>query len=194
MRICWMPCPRNTVGRLARHASVWLPAPKSHWPGWALDWLTTPGSLTVRLKTRGGFRVEPICQTISRVHHHEKAELTLHRAINVRTRNVRLHSGGQVCVLAHTVVKLVGQRCDWPFWRLLGQQSLGTVLFKDHSIDKGDMSFARIPPGHCLHPGQGFGVLYARRRCYNRRRGMTPLMVTEVFLPTLQEPPIMPAS
>ena len=169
----------------------------AHWPGWVKSWLKTPGSLTLRLQKRGQFQVEPVFQAHAYALADEHHGLGLKGRLKVRTRNVRLLTHGDVSVLAHTVVRLRGVRCDWPFWKNLNRRSLGSMLFKDRTVFRHAMQFAQLLPGHPLHPGQGFGPLYARRRCYERRRsfisqGGTPLMVTEVFLPSLKTPPIMP--
>ncbi len=166
----------------------------AHWPGWVKDWLTTPGSLTVRLQQRAAFKVEPVVQHVQSVLADEARYLGLQRRQHVRTRNVRLWNGGQVVVVAHTVVKVAGARCDWPFWKNLGQRSLGTVLFRDKTVRRLPLEFARIQTGPPLHPGQPWPALYARRTRYDRRCGATPLIVTEVFLPVLQDLPIMPPS
>jgi chorismate--pyruvate lyase len=84
---------------------------------------------------------------------------------------------------------------DWPLFSALGERSLGTTLFYDPLVQRGQLEFARIRPGHPLlarvHAalgGEGQGgrsdtVYYARRCVYRRRQGL--LMVTEVFLPAV---------
>ncbi len=184
----------------------WSPRLPAHWPAWVRDWLSTPGSLTTRLQQQcGQFRVEPVFQGVANAHADEFsliASTPFVQMRRVRTRNVRLWAGGKIVVLAHTVVGIAGPRNEWPFWRGLGKTSLGTVLFKDKRVRRGVMEFARIVSGHPLLPRNGMTpllgdaadarTLYARRTRYHRGFGVTPLVVTELFLPTLQTISIMP--
>jgi chorismate--pyruvate lyase len=84
---------------------------------------------------------------------------------------------------------------DWPLFSALGERSLGTTLFRDPLVKRGQLEFARIRPGHPLLARvqaalarEGLGlrsdtVHYARRCVYRRRQGL--LLVTEVFLPAV---------
>lgn len=194
---------RRIVGvRVAK----WRPRLPAHWPLWVKDWLSTRGSLSARLQRQcGQFDVQPVFQGIANAHVDElpcMASVPFGRMRRVRTRNVRLWAAGKEVVFAHTVVGIAQQRNDWPFWRGLGKTSLGTVLFKDKRVCRGVMEFARIAPGHPLFPRQVPSkllgdvapehALYARRTRYHRGLGVTPLLVTELFLPTLQIISIVP--
>lgn len=117
----------------------------------------------------------------------------------MRQRLVRLVVGGQVVVLAQTLVLADGPRNDWRFWRGLGARSLGSVLFADPRVKRGSLYFARLPARHPWvlmllgeedqrdvlqqHAGKHW---YARCARFEMRAGHTPLWVMEVFLPQLQ--------
>jgi chorismate--pyruvate lyase len=110
-------------------------------------------------------------------------------------REVLLRCDGKPVVYGHTVVPMSATAHDWPLFSALGERSLGTTLFYDPLVQRGQLEFARIRPGHPLlarvHAalgGEGPGgrsdtVYYARRCVYRRRQGL--LMVTEVFLPAV---------
>ena len=126
-------------------------------------------------------------------HSDEASALGLPCARQVHVRNVTLLAGGQPRIVAHSVVKVLGSQSDWPFWRVLGSRSLGSVLFKDKRVRRGPLAFACLPEQHRLMrqtrialSASGFkdiamGRLYARRALYQRHLKRTPLLVTEVF-------------
>jgi chorismate--pyruvate lyase len=80
---------------------------------------------------------------------------------------------------------------DWPFFRALGERSIGTHLFSDPKIIRGAFQFARLYGTHPLlcRAYQAIGSqyltepLYARRRLFRRRNGV--MLITEVFLWTI---------
>ncbi len=109
-------------------------------------------------------------------------------------REVLLRCDERPVVFAHTVVPMSATADDWPLFNALGERSLGSTLFGDPAVTRGQLEFARIRNGHPLMQrasealgldGQGIEhpVLYARRCLYRRHRGS--LLVTEVFLPSV---------
>ena len=79
---------------------------------------------------------------------------------------------------------------DWPAFSALGEKSLGSTLFGDPQVHRGELEYARLRATHplalraCAAAGLVLGesdMLYARRCLYRRHRGV--LLVTEVFLP-----------
>lgn len=180
------------------------------WPGQVVSWLRTRGSLTVRLQRNyGQFRVQVRRQGCGAVLPDEAALLDMQTGRQVRLRHVTLWAGDKPRVVAHTAVKWLGVQSDWPFWRQLGTRSLGTVLFRDRRVQRGQQQFACLPPRHPLalqarqasmahalvtalnaderavQDGDASQIgqrWYARRAVYRRATGRTPLLVTEVFL------------
>jgi chorismate--pyruvate lyase len=160
------------------------------------DWLTTPGSLTARLIAHSRqFRVQKLRQQGNLCLADEAGAIGLARPRRVWEREVLLRCDGKPVVYGHTVVPMSATAHDWPLFSALGERSLGTTLFYDPLVQRGQLEFARIRPGHPLlarvHAalgGEGLGgrsdtVYYARRCVYRRRQGL--LMVTEVFLPAV---------
>jgi chorismate--pyruvate lyase len=113
-------------------------------------------------------------------------------------RVVRLVVGGQVVVLAQSLVPWQGPRQAWPFWRGLGTRSLGSVLFGQPDVQRGVVYYARWSrTPHWLAQAlpkpvpNGWGPpWYVRCAPFYRRTGGRPngqpLWVLEVFLPTLR--------
>jgi chorismate--pyruvate lyase len=158
------------------------------------DWLSTPGSLTARLIAHSRqFRVQKLRQAPNLCLADEAAAIGLARQQRVWEREVLLRCDGRPVVYGHTVVPMSATASDWPLFSALGERSLGTTLFYDPLVQRGQLEFARIRPGHPLlrrvHAAlKGDGVqsdatYYARRCLYRRRQGL--LLVTEVFLPAV---------
>jgi chorismate--pyruvate lyase len=163
-----------------------------------LDWLTTPGSLTARLIAHSrAFRVQKLRQQGALCLADEARAIGLPRARRVWEREVLLRCDGRPVVYGHTVVPLNASANDWPLFSALGERSLGTTLFYDPRVVRGQLEFARIRPGHPLHARvraalgedaggadtDSYATYFARRCVYRRRQGL--LLVTEVFLPTV---------
>jgi chorismate--pyruvate lyase len=161
------------------------------------DWLTTAGSLTARLVAHSeAFRVQRLHQKSALCLADEARAIGLPRAGRVWEREVLLRCDGEPVVFAHTVVPASATASDWPLFSALGERSLGTTLFYDPLVVRGQLEFARIRPGHPLarraHAALGLGplgpysgaqVFHARRCVYRRHQGL--LLVTEVFLPAV---------
>ncbi len=152
-------------------------------------WLTAGGSLTARLTAHSdAFRVQRLHQRTAMCLHDEARAIGLQRPGRVWEREVLLRCDGVPVVFAHTVVPMSASAADWPLFNALGERSLGSTLFYDPRVTRGELEFARIRAGHPLmeRASAALGaaaapVLYARRCLYRRRRGT--LLVTEVFLP-----------
>ncbi|GIZ50995.1 chorismate--pyruvate lyase family protein [Noviherbaspirillum aridicola] len=161
-------------------------------PAFLRGWLTDQASLTVKLQRHcGQFRVQRLAQGHAACLADERAALRLPRRLQVHAREVLLRCDGRPVVYAHTVVPL-SAGADWPFFRGLGERSLGTTLFGDPRVGRGKLEYALLRPRHPLVRragaalGQTFaGPLPARRCLYRRGRGL--LLVTELFLPAIAQ-------
>jgi chorismate--pyruvate lyase len=156
-------------------------------------WLTAGGSLTARLTAHSdAFRVQRLHQRTAICLADEARVIGMQRPGRVLEREVLLRCDGAPVVFAHTVVPMSATATDWPLFNALGERSLGSTLFYDPLVTRGELEFARIRAGHPLmqraRAALGAGVdggtvLYARRCLYRRHRGS--LLVTEVFLPAV---------
>jgi chorismate--pyruvate lyase len=156
-------------------------------------WLTAGGSLTARLIAHSGaFRVQRLRQRSALCLADEARAIGMQRPGRVWEREVLLRCDGAPVVFAHTVVPLSNSATDWPLFNALGERSLGTTLFYDPLVRRGQLEFARLRAGHPLvqRARAALGaaaapdtVYYARRCVYRRHQGT--LLVTEVFLPAV---------
>jgi chorismate--pyruvate lyase len=175
----------------------WLSHPNGvQAPAAMRDWLTTTGSLTARLVSQSTrFRVQKLRQASNVCLADEAAAIGLPRPMRVWEREVLLRCDGRPVVYGHTVVPTHANASDWPLFSALGERSLGTTLFHDPRVVRGQLEFARIRPGHPLLARVQAALAandvafdrnatyYARRCVYRRRQGL--LLVTEVFLPAV---------
>ena len=158
-----------------------------------LAWLASPGSLTARLVAHStAFRVQRLHQVRAVCLADEAAAIGLTAPVRVWEREVLLRCEGTPVVFAHTVVSPNSTAADWPLFSALGEKSLGSTLFYDPLVTRGQLEFARIRAGHplmqraraALGGKDGADAIYYARRClYRRRQGW--LLVTEVFLPAV---------
>lgn len=157
-------------------------------------WLTDTMSLTMKLMARSEhFRVRRLRQARGMCLTDEAAVVELPRRSHVQEREVLLQCDGRPVVFAHTIVPLSATTSDWPFFGTLGERSLGTTLFGDPRVVRGNLQYARLRPQHplveraraALGDAQFSASLFARRCLYRRRNGV--LLVTELFLPAIAE-------
>ena len=155
------------------------------------SWLLEAGSLTARLTAASAaFRVQRLHQRTALCLADEARAIGMQRPGRVWEREVLLRCDDVPVVFAHTVVPMSASASDWPMFNALGERSLGSTLFYDPRVTRGELEFARLRAGHPLmqRARMALGleentVLYARRCLYRRRRGT--LLVTEVFLPSV---------
>ncbi|GGK61791.1 chorismate--pyruvate lyase family protein [Amphritea balenae] len=158
---------------LRRPASPDAPA---CWRKWLLD----SGSLTQRLiqASKGDFRVEVVRQLWGRPTRSEARELGIPHRQMALIREVQLIGNGQPWVFARTIIPastLTGKQRELNY---LGSRSLGTVLFKDPTMQRGALQISKLR----LLSGE---TVWARRSRF--LLSGKPLLVAEVFLPALQK-------
>lgn len=159
-------------------------------------WLSGGGSLTAKLKRHSqAFRVQCLHQSTARCLTDEAAAIGLRGAGRVWEREVLLRCDNTPAVFGHTVVPMQATATDWPLFSALGERSLGTTLFGDRMVRRGNLEYARLRSSHPLVrraraalAAQGIEmaaatIFYARRCLYRRHHGL--LLVTEVFLPAV---------
>ena len=160
------------------------------------DWLTNRDSLTARLLARSqSFRVQKLKQGRALCLPDEVDAIALARVQQVIEREVVLRCDETPVVYAHTVLPLTATASHWPLFASLGNRSLGTTLFSDPLVQRGQLQFARLWREHPLMkriaaqhvlPAE-VSFLWARRSVFRRKE--SPLLVTEVFLPAILELP-----
>jgi len=162
------------------HPALWLPSTR-HWqiapPTQWRSWLKEPGSLTARLqrKAQGQLRVRVLHEGWALPHREERAQLGLAAGQLAWIREVQLICQNDVWVQARSILPRssligMGRRLT-----RLGNQSLGSVLFRNPQLVRGDIACAQI--------------LLRNQLCWARRSRLSlqghPILVAEAFLPAL---------
>ncbi|EXJ09688.1 MULTISPECIES: chorismate--pyruvate lyase family protein [Nitrincola] len=160
--------------------STWLsakrrPALSSHWRNWLCD----KGSLTEALirASHGQFSVKLLSQNLAIPTKDEASALGLNPKQRVLIREVELLGHQQPWVYARSVVPVATLKQCHQRLNRLGSRSLGTMLFTDPTIKRGDIELCHF---------------YANGQAYPSRRSVFwiaahPLLVTEIFLPPMQQ-------
>lgn len=105
------------------------------------DWLSNRDSLTARLQAQCDvFRVQRLFQGRAMVLPDEFRALDLARTEKVTAREVLLRCDERPVVYAHTVLSLRANASQWPLFASLGNRSLGTTLFSDPLVERGEYS------------------------------------------------------
>ena len=130
----------SAYARWFHHANGVNPSPAMR------HWLTDRTSLTLKLTLRSRrFRVQRLQQGRAVCLADERAMIALPRRACVQQREVLLRCDERPVVYAHTIVPLDSTASDWPFFGTLGERSLGTTLFGDPLVQRGQLQFARLP-------------------------------------------------
>ena len=155
-------------------------------------WLGDTASLTLKLmQCSRQFRVQRLVQRSERCLADEAQRLGLARPVKAMVREVALLCDGVPFVFAHSVLPLTSSAQDWPWFDQLGERSLGSMLFADPQIVRGELEYARLSPQHPLAQRavqagmQSSQGLRARRRLFRRKQGI--ILVTEVFSPLIAQ-------
>lgn len=143
-------------------------------------WLLDRGSLTQHLveASRGHFRVDVVRQLWGRPSRSEARALNIDPRQRVLIREVRLLGHDQPWVFARTIIPASTLTGKQRKLNGLGCRSLGSVLFSDPTMKRGPLQVSRLT--------QSSGeITWARRSLFYLAN--KPLLVTEVFLPALQQ-------
>lgn len=157
-------------------------------------WLRDAGSLTRRIQQRcGAFGVRNVRDGLVAAAHDETALLGLPARRKVYARDVFLLADGRPVVFAHSVVAARHLRSPWQAVRRLGDSSLGTLLFRHPQVRRAPLHCRALDYRHPLYR-RAAETLAAPPRTLWARRSLfvlhgAPLLVTEVFLPSILELP-----
>ena len=155
-------------------------------------WLIDHGSLTRRIEQRcDQFSVTLLRQTAAAPTRDERSLIDLSGVADCVVREVSLNCAGQPVVFAHSIVARDSLHGAWRMVSRIGRRPLGAALFSDPRIRRYPLHFRRLRDGDDLYlracalierPPAG---LWARRSLF--MSCAAPLLVTEVFLPTILE-------
>lgn len=147
------------------------------------DWLSEPGSLTLRLTALAGgdFSVRPLLEGWHALRDDECASLGLAPGSVGWVREVYLCGrGGEPWVFARSVADREALRTLELDLRHLGKRPLGHLLFSDKAFGRSPFEICHYPP-HWLPADVAQAGLWARRSCF--ARGEVGVLVAEIFLP-----------
>jgi chorismate lyase len=151
-------------------------------------WLLDESSLTVRLIAccDGQFSVRKLAHRWERPELSEQRLLDLPHGRVAMVRDVLLCCDARPMVFARSVLPLATLTGPLRHLRRLSNQSLGSFLFRQPSLQRTPFEVTRIEPGTGWLPAYlpGSGPRWARRSRFTV--GGRPLLVTEVFLLPLQ--------
>ncbi|WP_067868026.1 chorismate--pyruvate lyase family protein [Neptuniibacter marinus] len=141
-------------------------------------WFTDHGSLTQRLikLSKGDFRVEVVQQGWFRPTRSEAKALKMDYRQVALIREVQLIGNGQPWVFARSIIPAQTLSGAERQLRVLGNRSLGSLLFSDPTMRRGRLQICRLS----LNSTE---KVWARRSVFFLSK--KPLLVSEVFLPQL---------
>lgn len=155
-------------------------------------WLTDRGSLTQRLKERcQNVKIEVVRLSLSQVFTDELKAIGCAPKKLAMVREVYLYCGDIPVVFAHTIYQARSGRHAWQSIAGLGNRSLGAALFSNPKVKRQMLHYKKLNPSDKLFQraakrlGTTPSHLSARRSLFILQG--EPLLVTEVFLPSLEE-------
>lgn len=151
------------------------PALPQHWR----PWLCERGSLTQQLSkaSQHHLSVEVLRLVWARPSLTEARLLGIPQRQKALIREVHLCGYGTPWVFARSVIPAATLKGPDRRLLLLGNRSLGTLLFSDPAIQRGPLEVCRL-----LHQQQ---ACWARRSVFQLSHG--PLLVSEIFLPAMAQ-------
>lgn len=176
----------------------WLPLPavERSAPTELRSWLAEPGLLTARVRAHCGstMRFRMLGPLRSARVSDALADCLRVPDLDCLLREIEFCCGSRRVVYAQTVLP-ASTVARYPWLRDLGDAPLGESLRQaDEPVSREPLQFAALPAAHELAraatDGAGdatAGTLWARRAVY--RLGGCPILVQEVFLPALLDPP-----
>tara|TARA_B100000686_G_scaffold336214_1_gene405839 strand:+ start:647 stop:1186 length:540 start_codon:yes stop_codon:yes gene_type:complete len=171
--------------------SGWYPAPINASPR-IRKWLQNSGSLTLQIQKRcNNFRVEPVFQSYAAACNDELTIMKLRPRELAHIREVYLYCGKIPVIFAHSVLAKKDLRGAWCGISKLGNKSLGTMLFSNPVIQRTPFKFRELNLIHplfhraCKDMQIAPDTLWARRSLFSLDG--KPILVTEVFLPSILE-------
>lgn len=154
------------------------------------SWLHNHGSLTQRIQQRcEKFTVLPVRSGLARIAFDEAALLGIAPHSLAYSREVFLYADGKPVVFAHSTCAPQHLRGAWRAMRGLGNRSLGSLLFTHPLVARQPLHYRALHGSHRLYQrASGMlknppPILHARRSLFHLHGA--PLLVTEVFLPSI---------
>jgi chorismate lyase len=153
-------------------------------------WLTNRGSLTAQIVARAtAFNLVRLSQQRTKANVDERRAMGLNRGELAMVREVLLRDSDAALVFAHTVAAPQDLQGVWRGLSKLGARPLAEMLFGDAAVARMQMEYKLLPRAHPLMLRLHTVVRDAPCRAWARRsvflKHGRPLLVTEVFLPSI---------
>lgn len=150
------------------------------------QWLSAPGSLTLRLEALGNFGLDLVGQWGAIPEPSEAWAMGVAPGKPAWIREVALRVDGEVMVCARSVTPMHGNLPAWPELAGFGDQPLGRMLYTSTDIHREAFECQRPQGGSplsnlALSLGQPRRGLLARRSRFVRNG--KPLLIAECFVP-----------
>lgn len=154
-------------------------------PSSVKHWLFDPGSLTQRLvkASQGDFRVQVLSQRWQRPTLSEQLLLDMKTRQVAIIREVALLCHDEPWVFARSIIPATSVTGPLRRLRKFDDSSLGSLLFKDSSMQRDAFQICQLPAASHYLPKalENQSMLWGRRSRF--RLKAKPLIVSEVFLP-----------
>lgn len=155
------------------------------------SWLTTPTSLTAKLRVLcPDLQVVILSEELEVPLLNESQKLGLNRNEEAWVRCVLLKCNNKSWVYARTIIPNLNQQNPWHHLQNLGNKPLGEVLFELPSIQRSAFEFSKDTLSYWPHLIENLNdknakklLGFARRSVFKQQNA--PLLLTEVFLPGL---------
>lgn len=162
-----------------------------HIPESISAWLLHKSSMTKKLRaiTKQEFNVNVLFHGRKKARVDERNFLNISKDEPVIVREVELSCDQNVCIYARSVFPLSSLTEKYSEIKNLGNKPLGDVIFNDPNLQREPFQIACLGPGHIDFAkavrtlNQAPDELWARRSIF--RLDDKPILVTEIFLPTL---------
>ncbi len=153
-------------------------------------WLTDRGSLTARIIANvDNFNLVRLQQRLATPFNDERRALGLRYGEYAVIREVILRDGATPLVFAHTAANPRDLRGVWRGLSKLGNRPLAEMLFHDPDVSRMAIEYKKLTLSHPLAKAIASVALLNQQTLWARRsvflKNNRPLMVTEVFLPSL---------
>ncbi|MDR3490665.1 MAG: chorismate lyase [Gammaproteobacteria bacterium] len=156
-----------------------------------IEWLSYPGSFMTRLEDHGVVNPKIIVlnETSKRPELDEMQWLEMKPRVFARIREVLICSDAGKWMVARTVIPLATLTGREKQLAHLKTRSLGSVLFKDPTVERTEFEYACVKPGMSLYTKckayENAPQYWARRSLFYVKE--KPLLLTEVFLPGVEK-------
>ena len=154
-------------------------------------WLTTPTSLTAKLKVLyPSLEVIILSEALEVPLLNESQKLGINRDEEAWVRCVLLRCQDKNLIYARTVIPNLTSSNPWHHLQSLGNKPLGEVLFELPSIERSPFEFSKDSLNYWPHLVENLADESATKKPGFARRSIfiqenAPLLLTEVFLPGL---------